>query len=65
MINKSIFKFIVLTTAVWPLSCLAYIDPGSGFVLWQGLIALLGVGIMFIKNPIRVIKDWMARRRKR
>jgi hypothetical protein len=57
-------KVAVLLT-VWPLSGEAYVDPGSGFVLWQGLIAGFGVLLMFIRNPIRMIKDWLVRRRDR
>jgi hypothetical protein len=58
-------KFFVFVLAIWPLSCMAYIDPGSGFVLWQGLIAFLGAVIIFIRHPIRVIKDWLVRRSNR
>ena len=39
----------------------AYVDPGSGFILWQGLIALLGFIIIFFRNPIKVIKALISR----
>ncbi len=63
IMGKLLYGAILL--AAWPLSVLAYVDPGSGFVLWQGLIAALGVALVFVRNPIRFIKDWLARRRDR
>ena len=39
-----------------PSLAFAYIDPGSGMLIIQGLIAFLGACIAFIKNPIEKIK---------
>lgn len=39
----------------------AYVDPGSGMLLWQGLVALIGAVLIFFRNPIHVIKSWIAR----
>ncbi|MFZ6689813.1 hypothetical protein ACO0K0_18890 [Undibacterium sp. SXout11W] len=39
-----------------PSLAFAYIDPGSGMLLIQGLIAFLGACIAFIKNPFEKIK---------
>ncbi len=49
-----------LPAPVW-----AYIDPGSGFVLWQGLIAALGAALVFIRKPWAAIKRWIDRLRNR
>ena len=35
-----------------PLAAHAYIDPGSGMLLIQGLIAVIGAIVVFIKNPL-------------
>lgn len=43
----------------------AYIDPGSGMLLIQGLLALIGGIVFFVKNPITAVKSWIARLRKK
>ena len=30
---------------------MAYVDPGTGMVLWQGLVAALGALILFVRRP--------------
>lgn len=39
----------------------AYVDPGSGMLLWQGLVALVGAILIFFRNAIQVIKSWFDR----
>lgn len=39
----------------------AYVDPGSGMLLWQGLVALVGAILIFFRSPIQVIKSWIDR----
>jgi hypothetical protein len=39
----------------------AYVDPGSGMLLWQGLVALVGAILIFFRNPFQVIKSWIDR----
>lgn len=34
----------------------AYVDPGSGMLMLQGLIAAIGACIAFIKDPIGKLK---------
>ena len=41
----------------------AYIDPGSGMLLLQGLLAAIGAAIVFIKHPIQTIKQFFSRKR--
>jgi hypothetical protein len=53
---RIIFLFVFLTP-----SAFAYVDPGSGMLLWQGLVALIGAVLIFFRNPIQVIKSWIAR----
>jgi hypothetical protein len=43
----------------------AYVDPGTGLLLMQGLIALVGGAVVFLKNPIASIKALIARRPKK
>jgi drug/metabolite transporter (DMT)-like permease len=43
----------------------AYIDPGSGMLAIQGLIAL-AIGILaFVRHPIRTLRSWRERWRRR
>jgi hypothetical protein len=37
------------------------VDPGSGLLLWQGLVTLIGAVLIFFRNPIQVIKSWIDR----
>jgi hypothetical protein len=48
----------MLTSSAW-----AYVDPGSGMLLWQGLVAAIGAVLIFIRNPIQVLKSWIDRLR--
>jgi hypothetical protein len=45
-------------------SAFAYVDPGSGMLLWQGLIAAVGAGIIFIRNPRQAIRKLFDRFKK-
>jgi len=52
--------------AVWilalaPADALAYVDPGSGLLIIQGLLALIGGIIVFVKNPIAALKRLWVR----
>lgn len=44
-----------------PLSAHAYVDPGSGMLIWQGLIALVGALIVFVRNPLASLKRLIER----
>ncbi len=50
---------------LWPVAAFAYIDPGSGMLLWQGAIAAVGAAVVFVRHPIRTIKGLLANLRKR
>ena len=39
----------------------AYIDPGSGMLFIQSVIALVGATLVFIRNPIKIIRGWIER----
>lgn len=44
-----------------PREAYAYVDPGAGFLLIQGLLALIGGAIVFVKNPVATCKRLWAR----
>ncbi len=47
--------------AALPLSAHAYVDPGSGMLIWQGVLALIGAIIVFLRNPVESIKRLFSR----
>lgn len=55
------FLFLLLVMLVFPSTSHAYIDPGSGMILLQGLIAILGGCIVFIRNPKKTIINWIRK----
>lgn len=58
-------QLVLFALALSPASAFAYVDPGSGMLIWQGLIALIGAIIIFIRNPLQSIKAlWKRIRRK-
>lgn len=60
MLNARRFLVILLMLSK-PTVLYAYVDPGSGMLVFQGLIATIGGLIMFIKNPIKVLKATLSR----
>jgi hypothetical protein len=56
----NLFKIVYFSLVLTP-SAFAYVDPGSGMLLWQGLVALIGAVLIFFRNPIQVIKSWIDR----
>ncbi len=56
---------IAMVLLLSPIAAHAYVDPGAGMVLVQGLIALIGGVVVFVKNPIAAIKTLIARFRKK
>jgi hypothetical protein len=63
MNSKTIRIFFVLMV-IPVFSAWSYIDGGTGMLLIQGLLALIGGIVFFVKNPINAIKSWIARFRK-
>jgi hypothetical protein len=49
----------VLLTLAFPAA--AYVDPGSGMLLWQGMIASIGVMLALVRQPIATVKRWVRR----
>lgn len=55
---KMIIRFAFLNLIIIS-NAYAYVDPGSGMLLWQGFVALIGAILIFFRNPIQVIKSWI------
>jgi len=55
------YLFLLLLMLVFPSTSHAYIDPGSGMIILQGLIAILGGCIVFIRNPKKTIINWIRK----
>ena len=57
------YFFLVVLILVFPSTSHAYIDPGSGMILLQGLLAILGGCLVFIRNPKKTIINWIRKAR--
>ena len=53
--------FAVLVLCAAPRTAFAYVDPGSGLLIIQGLLAVIGGIIVFVKDPIAGCKRLWAR----
>jgi hypothetical protein len=58
---KNRVQFLVVAVCCLPATALAYIDPGSGMLLWQGLIAAIGALLVFMRSPLQTIKNLIRR----
>jgi hypothetical protein len=56
---RSLVLLVVLLGFASP--TFAYVDPGTGMLAIQGLIALLIGVIAFIRHPIQTISRWVRR----
>jgi hypothetical protein len=56
---KALVAMLVLFLA--PQDALAYVDPGSGLLLIQGLLAVIGGIIVFFKDPMAGFKRLWVR----
>ena len=57
--------FVLLSVFSFPSEAYAYIDPGSGRLVWQGVIAAIGAVVIFVRNPIQSVKGWIQRFRRK
>lgn len=48
-----------------PLSAHAYVDPGTGMLLWQGLIAAVGAMLVFVRNPMASVRRLIDRLKRK
>lgn len=55
----------LLTMIGFPTLVFAYVDPGTGILLWQGLIALVGGLLVFFSHPLKWIKNLLERFRRK
>lgn len=52
---------VLLVTLGFASPTFAYVDPGTGMLAIQGLIALLIGVIAFVRHPIQTIGRWWRR----
>ena len=63
MYRLPLILFLTLVLAVSDAH--AYVDPGSGMLLWQGLIAAIGAVLIFVRRPVQTLKDFIRRLRRK
>jgi hypothetical protein len=54
-------RALSLIVFFYPLSAHAYVDPSSSLLILQGILAALGVALVFVRNPIKAIKKLIAK----
>jgi uncharacterized membrane protein HdeD (DUF308 family) len=61
--DMSIRAFVVVGLWVFGIvsPAFAYIDPGTGILMWQGLLALIAGVIVFFKNPMAALRALFKR----
>lgn len=60
--NPLLVLILLLTASS---SAQAYIDPGTGMLAIQGLIAVIIGVLAFVRHPIRSMRSWLERLRRR
>lgn len=65
IVNKLLAYPVVLGVCLltWTSDASAYVDGGTGLLLVQGFLALIGGLIYFIRNPLKAIREWLDKRR--
>lgn len=61
--TRTLYALVLLLAAAGPAQ--AYVDPGTGMLAIQGLIALVIGIVAFVRHPIQTVRDWIARWRHR
>jgi hypothetical protein len=55
------FRLRALVLLWWvPAIAYAYVDPGSGMLIYQGLVAAIGVAIAVVRHPVEAVKRVVA-----
>jgi len=57
--------FILIFVFFTSLDAHAYIDPGSGLLLLQGIFALIGAVFVFIRSPLKALRRLVSKIRGR
>lgn len=52
---------MLLALLVSPVSAFAYVDPGSGMLIWQGVLAAVGALIVGVRRPMDALKRLLRR----
>jgi hypothetical protein len=56
---------LAIALLLWPVAAQAYVDPGTGLLMLQGLFAALGALVIFVRHPIKTVRRLIARFRGR
>ena len=60
---KNRILLLTVVACCLPATAFAYVDPGTGMLLWQGLIAAIGAVLVFVRSPWETIKRLVQRLR--
>jgi hypothetical protein len=60
--TPSLFVVVIAVVVLLaPRDAAAYLDPGTGGILLQGLLAALVAGLVYLRSSWRVVKRFFAR----
>lgn len=57
--------FVMYLVFFFPAPAFAYVEPGTGMLMWQGLIAVIGALVIFVRHPIEAFRSfvrWIRRK---
>lgn len=63
-ILKNILLYNFFFLLFFEIKVFAYFDPGTGSYIIQIILAFLGSIIVFLRNPITFIKEYLKKRKK-
>lgn len=52
---------VALLLALASTNAFAYIDPGTGMLALQGLLAFIGGIVVFVRHPVRTLRHWIQK----
>jgi len=60
-IPRTILLVVSLVALLAPRDAAAYLDPGTGGILLQGLLAALVAGLVYLRSSWRIVKRFLSR----
>jgi hypothetical protein len=58
---KKFFAFLIIAVSCWPMDSYAYLDPGTGSLMLQAIVAGIFAGLFAVKRYIFMIIAFLKR----
>lgn len=56
--SPRLFQAALLGALIWPASAFAYIDPGTGAMVVQAILAMVAAVAFYFRNPLALWRDF-------